>query len=117
MLSGRRQAVDGFFIKANASMDSLVEREILEDAETFRQELTANEDKEESVTLRIENNDYQEVNQIKPKKNFVGVIPGESVDSIENINTEQPPTPSPLNVAALNDQAGYSADIDHLIPG
>jgi len=105
MLSGRRQAVDGFFIKANASMDSLVEREILEDAETFRQELTANEDKEESVTLRIENNDYQEVNQIKPKKNFVGVIPGESVDSIESINMEQPPTPSPLNVAALNDQA------------
>jgi transposase len=105
MLSGRRQAVDGFFIKANASMDSLVEKEILEDAETFRQELTANEDEDQSVVMKIENNDYQEVKQIKPKRNFVEVIPGESLGSIERINMEQPPSPSPLNVAALNDQA------------
>ena len=27
MISGRRQAIDGFFIKANASLDSLVEKE------------------------------------------------------------------------------------------
>ena len=99
MLSGRRQAVDGFFIKANAAMDSLVEKEILDDAETFRQELTANEDKEEPVKLKIEDNDYQEVNQIKPKKNFVDVLVGDSVDSIA-----EPTTPSTLNVAALNDQ-------------
>jgi transposase len=104
MLSGRRQAVDGFFIKANASMDSLVEKEILDDAEMFRQELTANEDKEQPVTLRIEDNDYQDVKQIKPKKNFVEVIPGDSVGSVVSTNEVQPAALSPLNVAALNEQ-------------
>jgi transposase len=43
MLGGKRQAVDGFFIKANASMDSLIEKEIMEDAAEFGRELKANE--------------------------------------------------------------------------
>jgi transposase len=99
MVSGRRQAVDGFFIKANASMDSLVEREILEDAETFSRELTANEDKEQSVALKVEERDHQEVTEIKAKKNFIDVISG---DSTIRVNNEQPAS-SPLNVAALNE--------------
>jgi transposase len=102
MVSGRRQAVDGFFIKANASMDSLVEKEILEDAETFGQELTANEDKEQPVTLKIEEKDYQDVKEIKPKKNFRDVIHGDSVQA--RANEQQPATSSPLNLAALNEQ-------------
>jgi hypothetical protein len=36
---GKRQAIDSVFIKANASMDSLVEKEILEDASAFVDEL------------------------------------------------------------------------------
>lgn len=44
MVSGRRQAVDSAYIKANASMDSLVEKEVLDDAQTFTEELTENED-------------------------------------------------------------------------
>lgn len=43
MLGGKRQAVDGFFIKANASMDSLIEKEIMNDAAEFGRELKANE--------------------------------------------------------------------------
>src|SRR5882757_2238345 len=39
MVSGRRQAVDGFFIKANASLDSMIEKEILDDAAVYGQEL------------------------------------------------------------------------------
>jgi transposase len=46
MVSGRRQAIDGFFIKANASLDSLVEKEILDDITTYGQELKANEDED-----------------------------------------------------------------------
>ncbi|WP_426669617.1 IS1182 family transposase [Mucilaginibacter sp. McL0603] len=54
MISGRRQAVDGFFIKANASLDSMVEKEILEDATTFGRELKANEDEDkESPVLKL----------------------------------------------------------------
>jgi transposase len=44
MVSGRRQAVDSAYIKANASLDSLVEKEVLDDAETFTDELNENND-------------------------------------------------------------------------
>lgn len=50
MVSGRRQAVDSALIKANASMDRIAEKEILQDAEAFADELTANdEDKAQKV--------------------------------------------------------------------
>ena len=39
MLSGRRQAIDSAYIKANASMDSLVEKDIIEDGEHYLDEL------------------------------------------------------------------------------
>ena len=39
MLSGRRQAIDSAFIKANASMDSLVEKQIMEDGEHYLHQL------------------------------------------------------------------------------
>lgn len=44
MVSGRRQAVDSALIKANASMDSIAEKEILADADQFVDELTINEE-------------------------------------------------------------------------
>lgn len=39
MVGGKRQAIDSAFVKANASMDSLVEKEIIEDGESYLQEL------------------------------------------------------------------------------
>ena len=42
MVRGKRQAVDSAFIKANASMDSLVEKEVMEDASAFVDELEEN---------------------------------------------------------------------------
>ncbi|MCW3073930.1 MAG: transposase [Flaviaesturariibacter sp.] len=39
MLSGRRQAIDSAYVKANASMDSLVEKGILEDGQQYLDEL------------------------------------------------------------------------------
>jgi len=42
MVRGKRQAVDSAFIKANASMDSLVEKEVLEDASAYVDELEEN---------------------------------------------------------------------------
>lgn len=51
MVAGRRQAVDSALIKANASMDSIAEKEILSDADTFSDELISNEeDKPQRVT-------------------------------------------------------------------
>jgi transposase len=50
MVSGRRQAVDSALIKANASMDSIAEKEVMRDAEAFADELAANdEDKPQKV--------------------------------------------------------------------
>ncbi|MFM9438582.1 IS1182 family transposase [Flavobacterium psychrophilum] len=42
MVRGKRQAVDSVFIKANASMDSLVEKEVLDDVSAFVNELEEN---------------------------------------------------------------------------
>lgn len=43
MLSGRRQAIDSAYIKANASMDSLVEKQVIEDGEHYLEELRHDE--------------------------------------------------------------------------
>lgn len=55
MLSGRRQAVDSMLIKANASMESLLEKDILADAAVYSAELKENEDEnnEKPRTLPI----------------------------------------------------------------
>lgn len=42
MVRGKRQCVDSAFIKANASMDSLIEKEVLEDASAYVNELEEN---------------------------------------------------------------------------
>lgn len=44
MVAGRRQAVDSVFVKANASMDSLVEKDILDDADHYSEELKREDD-------------------------------------------------------------------------
>ncbi len=44
MVHGKRQCVDSAFIKANASMDSLVEKEIIADAKTYTEELNTHSD-------------------------------------------------------------------------
>lgn len=109
MLSGRRQAVDGFFIKANASLDSLIEKEILDDAETFGRELTANEDEQDTAQLKIEKNDYQKVKEVKPKKAFKEVIHGESEADPAEGNEKDSAATVPLNIAVKNDPKDITA--------
>jgi transposase len=47
MVAGRRQVMDSVAVKANASMDSLVEKEILDDSEAYADELKDEEQKSE----------------------------------------------------------------------
>lgn len=68
MVSGRRQAVDGFFIKANASLDSMVEKEIMDDADAYSQELQDNEESKVPV-VKLEKHDEPDDKGLKPKKN------------------------------------------------
>jgi transposase len=49
MVSGKRQALDSAFIKANASLDSLVEKDVLDDVGIYAQEL--NDNSEYKVTV------------------------------------------------------------------
>jgi len=54
MVRGKRQAIDSALIKANASMDSLVEKEVLEDAETYAHELNENSEYKVSASKKKE---------------------------------------------------------------
>lgn len=52
MVRGKRQAVDSAFVKANASMDSLMEKEVLTDAEYYAEELNDNSEYKVSKTRK-----------------------------------------------------------------
>jgi transposase len=52
MVSGKTQAVDSAFIKANASMNSLIERELNEQSKQYFNELSENEEEKTSSKLK-----------------------------------------------------------------
>lgn len=52
MVSGKRQAIDSAYIKANASLDSLLEKEILTDGDAYTEELNENEESPKTVSNR-----------------------------------------------------------------
>jgi hypothetical protein len=52
MVHGKRQAVDSAFIKANASMDSLLEKDVVEDAELYADELNEGSEYKVSKTRK-----------------------------------------------------------------
>ena len=52
MVRGKRQAVDSAYIKANASMDSLMEKEVVEDAQTYANELNEGSDYKVSLAKK-----------------------------------------------------------------
>ena len=74
MIRGKRQAVDSVFIKANASMDSLVEKEVLEDASAFVNELEENSEFKTTSTRKklVEQHHAwkQEAYKDQPNPNF-----------------------------------------------
>lgn len=52
MVRGKRQAVDSAYIKANASMDSLVEKEVIEDGSAYLDELNEGSEYQVSSTRK-----------------------------------------------------------------
>lgn len=50
MVSGKRQAIDSAFIKANASLDSLVEKEVVADTRSYLDELNQNDEERPVVS-------------------------------------------------------------------
>jgi transposase len=54
MVSGRRQAIDSVYIKANAAMYSMLEKVILADADTYGQELDKNQEEPAAIVLALD---------------------------------------------------------------
>ncbi len=54
MVSGRRQAIDSVYIKANAAMDSMLEKAILTDADNYGKELDANQEGPAAVIIELD---------------------------------------------------------------
>ena len=53
MVSGRRQAIDSVYIKANAAMDSMLEKAILADVDTYSRELDENEEEPAAIVIEL----------------------------------------------------------------
>jgi transposase len=73
MVSGKRQAIDSAYIKANASMDSLVEKEVVENTEDYLNQL--NENDEEKPVVTAQNKKLIERHHAWKKKAYKG-MPG-----------------------------------------
>ena len=69
MVAGRRQAVDGVYVKANASLDSMVEREVFTDAVEYGKELDANQEEENVPIVDINKKAPGEYDELPAKKN------------------------------------------------
>ena len=88
VVSGRTQAVDSAFIKANASMDSLVERELNEKSKQFFNEITENEQKNISKKLKFSD---KSVSTTDPDARFSqkrGKVPALNHLGIISVDTE-----------------------------
>jgi transposase len=57
MVAGRRQVMDSVAVKANASMESLIEKEILDDASVYADELTTEEKAQETKSSKKKEDD------------------------------------------------------------
>lgn len=54
MVAGKRQAIDSAFIKANASLDSVAEKEVIADGEDFIDELESNDENKVKASKKAE---------------------------------------------------------------
>lgn len=67
MVSGRRQAVDSAPVKANASMGSLIEKDILDDVDNYSDELQNTEDEVKTTVTRIRKDEVDKHHSWKAK--------------------------------------------------
>jgi hypothetical protein len=95
-VSGRRQAIDSAYVKANASMDSLVEKQIIEDGEHYLEQLqhdsygnaieqhdsVIKDDRDSDTTTRSRNKSTQQHHGWKGEQ-YKGMPKGKSVSKAE----------------------------------
>jgi hypothetical protein len=97
MVSGKRQAIDSAYIKANASMDSLMEKEVVDSSQDYLDELNENDDdqnhNDKKPTVTRQKKEQVEQHHAWKKKAYKD-MPGsrvkESPDTDENGNLIRP---------------------------
>jgi transposase len=95
MVSGKRQAIDSAYIKANASMDSLMEKEVVDSSQDYLDELNENDDDDDNKKPTVTRQKKEQVEQHHAwKKKAYKDMPGsrvkESPDTDENGNLIRP---------------------------
>ena len=94
MVSGRRQAVDSALVKANASMDSIAEKEVMLDADQYAQELTSNQDDKPQKVNAYKKKKVEEHHRWKQKA-YQGQPGSRSKSNKEQTRDEEPNTMRP----------------------
>lgn len=88
MLGGKRQAIDSAFIKANASMDSLLEKQVIDDAFEYANELNEQSEFKVSTQKKTDTNEGEsnpkETLPTNPEEN----LPNKPEDKVEIKQTE-----------------------------
>jgi transposase len=95
MVSGKRQAIDSAYIKANASMDSLVEKEVVESSQDYLNKLNENDDEHDNKKPNVTREKKKQVEQHHAwKKKTYKDMPGnrinQSSETDENGNLIRP---------------------------
>jgi transposase len=121
MVSGRRQAMDSAFIKANASIESLLEKAILEDADKYADELAENSEQYDKQTVTSEKKKQikeRQASQEKRSKNHPGAD-SEKAKFLSNATHYSPTDPDsristkPGKPRNLNFSGQLSVDTSH----
>jgi len=76
LITGKRQAIDSVFVKANAALSSMVERQILDDATVYNKQLEANKE-EASDTKEDKEPDNDSSNKRSKRTNKTHVSPSD----------------------------------------
>jgi len=87
MVRGKRQTVDSALIKANASMDSLIEKEVLEDVAVYADELNTNSDYKVTSAKKKEverHHEWKSRNWSNPKDSYKEGKEGDGGDYIKS---------------------------------
>lgn len=100
MVGGKRQALDSAYIKANASLDSLVEKEVLQDADDYTSELSANVDNQYKTVSEKKKKEVEQQQKWKEEKRK-----GKPVNKTYNQIDEQG---NPIRPKFLSNHTHYS---------
>ena len=89
MVSGRRQAMDSAPVKANASMDSLKEKDVLDDGDDYADELKDDDEEQTNTVSTVRKKGVDQHHQWKAKA-YKGMPRGKSLNKEENDDYVRP---------------------------